>query len=65
MGPDLPRYLIEFFGGIGSRSPLDLKPREIAAVAPLNRLFAAKQSAMWWIQQAKNNAYSHHINAKR
>jgi len=39
IAPDFARYLIEFpFGDIYSRPGLDLKPREIAAVAALTAL---------------------------
>ena len=39
IAPDLARYVIEFaFGDVYSRPGLDLKPREIAAVAALTTL---------------------------
>ena len=48
IAPDFARYLIEFpFGDIYSRPGLDLKSREIAAVAALTALGNAAPQLKW------------------
>jgi 4-carboxymuconolactone decarboxylase len=55
ISPDLARYAIEFvFGGMHSRSGLDLKSREIAAIAALTAMGSTSSKLRTHIHSALN-----------